>query len=224
MAVDFTVGPSAALRRYIKAGGNENIILHETLSTIGGPTMYALRCNECGYTAQWTYNIQEQYGIELDIVNGFCNSHKHEIPQLSQPKAGNVPVLTASGIEYIEKPAYVITASEGDSFNLLGDIQTNIGGVEFSSKTVTAVSSTALKLIARRSNFNVDLQCKPGFKPSYRGVCSQCGKESVMTREEVFALDKGEVGPKFDSFLTEHKHDGSDRELPNGRKFRHASQ
>jgi hypothetical protein len=195
----------ASINEHIKEHGLGNIVLHEVLGP-NGPSMFALMCSVCCYQVQWSFNPDEPLGLELELLTSFCKNHLHgkeKIPQLSQPTTPEV---------------------EEGPFNLLGAIQTNIGGVEFSSKTVTAVSSTALKLIAKRSNFNVDLQCRPGFKPVYRGVCSQCGKESVLTREEVFDLDKGEVGPKFDSFLIEHKHDGSDRELPNGRKFRHASQ
>src|SRR6185437_11184894 len=172
-----------------------------------------------GKVIEWTYNIHEQYGIELDLVNGFCKAHEH-LPKLSQPIT-NETVLTKSMVQnysdmLIHPKMKEDIEADGDPFNLLGDIKVHVA----KARQIVAISSTGIKFVARKSNFNVDVQNKNGL---YRGYCNICGKDMSLTREEILDLDKEKASLDFDEFLKIHLHDGSDRELPKGRKFRHAS-
>jgi hypothetical protein len=84
---------------------------------------------------------------------------------------------------------------------------------------VTAISVTSLKLVAKLSNFNVDIQ---GNNFKYRGLCGNCQEAYSLTRESVLSLDKAICDADFENFLKRHRHDGIAVDLPavEGRKFR----
>jgi hypothetical protein len=216
----------AALNAYIQEHGLGNVVLHEVLGPTG-PTIYAMMCTVCSHQAQWLYNVNEFYGIELDLLKGFCEGHRHgkePVPKLSQPMVGEGTPLTKSAIkdavEMLMHPQMKADIEEdGDPFNLLGDIKTHIGG------TITSISSSSIKWVARKSNFNVDLQCRKSRRgPEYRATCEVCNEHTSLTHEAVLALDRGIFSGDFQQFLMIHKHEAADRaELPKGRKFRHAS-
>ena len=98
----------------------------------------------------------------------------------------------------------------------MGTFKTHVG---VNPGRIAAISTTALKLVAKLSNFNVDVQ-ENNFK--YRGLCGNCQEEYSLTRENVLSLDKGICDENFENFLKHHRHDGIAVDLPavEGRKFR----
>jgi hypothetical protein len=96
-----------------------------------------------------------------------------------------------------------------------------------SSTQISSISADGLKLIARLSNFNVDLQCRPGLYPSYRAICVKCNECLELTREHVYNISTGSTARtlELDTFLQSHRHEVevevSIKEYV-GRKFRNA--
>lgn len=182
-----------AIIEHTQEHGLGNIVFHEVLGNTG-PQAFALMCSVCCYQVQWSFNPNETLGLELDLLTSFCKNHLHGKEPLPQ----------------LSQP----TVNE---FNLLGDIKSQIGG------TITAISSSSIKWVARKSNFNVDLQCRKGKRgPEYRATCEQCNGYMLLVHESVLALDRGIFSGEFQQFLAFHKHEAVQVELPKGRKFRHA--
>ena len=97
----------------------------------------------------------------------------------------------------------------------------------FSSSTqISSISADGLKLIARLSNFNVDLQCRPGIVPSYRAICGKCNEHMELTRESICAISLGEpvLLQPLEWFLEKHRHEVNLEAVKEyvGRKFRNA--
>lgn len=224
----YTAQTRAALVTHIQEQGLGNIVFHEVLGK-DGPNSFALMCAVCCYQVQWAFNPVETFGIELELITSFCKNHLHgkkPFPKLSEPiidYEDDSTHLTASDIKkavdmIIHPKMKEDIEAEGDPFNLLGDIKYQIG----KAGMVTAISSSSIKWVARKSNFNVDLQCKVGKKgPEYRAVCEKCNGSLELTHEAVLATDKGIFSGALQGFLAEHRHDGLERESFGGRKFRH---
>jgi hypothetical protein len=159
-----------------------------------------LMCSLCN--ARTTYLPNDKTTFDL-----FRSEHLHEgleAPLVVQKKVGKD--MKALMTEDTKKDAWTEIDTMGTS-NFFG----NPG-------RVTAISVTSLKLVAKLSNFNVDVQ---GNNFKYRGLCGNCQKAYSLTRENVLSLDKGICDENFENFLKHHRHDGIAVDLPAvGRKFR----
>ena len=162
-----------------------------------------LMCSLCN--ARTTYLPNDKATFDL-----FRSEHLHEgleAPLVVQKKVakGMKEFVTESVVD--KKDAWTAT---------MGTFNVHMGG---NPGRVVAISATALKLVAKLSNFNVDVQ---GNNFKYRGLCGNCQEVYSLTRENVLSLDKGMCDENFENFLKHHRHDGVAVDLPavEGRKFR----
>jgi hypothetical protein len=163
-----------------------------------------LMCSLCN--ARTTYLPNDKATFDL-----FRSEHLHEgleAPLVVQKKVGKKLQ------DLVDKNAET-AAQKDDWTDTMGTFNFNIGG---NPGRVVAISTTALKLVAKLSNFNVDVQ---GNNFKYRGLCGNCQEVYSLTRESVLSLDKGICDENFENFLKHHRHDGITVDLPAvGRKFR----
>ena len=191
------------------------VVIAEIPRTDTNSRVFHYKCALCGAINKFhlsTLSVDIDNN-DLQSLHKFCYKHAH------------VDHVQSDFNKFIdndepEKDEVNVPSNDSTEFILNGSLYTSGG------KAVVSISSDGLKLIARLSNFNVDLQCRQGIVPSYRAICVKCKEHIELTREHVYNISTGSTARtlELDTFLQSHRHEVNLEAAKEyvGRKFRNA--
>jgi hypothetical protein len=192
----------------------------------GGDIRYRIICKSCAELHDWGHqgNFDDPLGIKLEVLEKFCEKHKHEPPpKLSEPVIGN-NTLTKEDIEKA-----VASLKKIDNYYCTDYkpyiYPQNPCATVYKEETVQ-LAPEQLKKIWQWSDFNVDMQIRVygGSVNAVRILCSKCKASQELNWHRVNNYSDS-IWTAIEKWAREHSYCGTIEESfkTPGRKFKDAN-